>query len=110
MTIRAAVSAAIPRIKNVASELSLCPTFLKTLKLKKKLPFAHAGDSAVLILTRLLNKKVEIPYKTRSFNERLSNASGSVQMKQDSTSLFDIAEEDVLFRIDSHQVFLKILS
>jgi hypothetical protein len=66
-TIRAAVSAAIPRIKNVASELSLGPTFLKTLKLKKKLPFAHAGDSAVLILTRLLNKKVEIPYKTRSF-------------------------------------------
>jgi hypothetical protein len=60
-TIRAAISAAGPRIKNVASELSLGPTFLKTLKLKKKLPFAHAGDSAALILTRLANEGVEIP-------------------------------------------------
>jgi hypothetical protein len=60
-TIRAAVSAAGPGVKNVASELSLGPTFLKTLKLKKKLPFAHAGDSAALILTRLANEGVEIP-------------------------------------------------
>jgi hypothetical protein len=59
--IRTAVSAAVPRIKNVASELSLGPTFLKTLKLKKKLPFAHAGDSAAFILTRLSNEGVEIP-------------------------------------------------
>ena len=58
--IRAAVSATGPRIKNVASELPLGPTFLKTLKLKKKLPFAHAGDSAALILTRLANEGVEI--------------------------------------------------